>query len=304
MLELIDISHHQGAVDFDAVAADGISGVIVKATEGRDYTDPRWGENWAALAETGLVAGAYHFARPNTDGGGAEDGEAEALHFCRTVLARCPGESFIAALDFEKSGTDPDHSAQMNIDFIAAFERVVVSELGRSPWIYTGKPVWSERVAWTSSFVHLPLWQADYTSAPADMPWPQRTLWQYTGSGSVAGISGNVDRNTFDGTIEDLRALAEPVIYAPASVSGGIMIPLDLAAIPSSDYDPAVALVQGCLLAHGYGPDGLVGSSGRPDGKAGAKTEDALSAFREASGRGAGTEVSGQVWWDLVSLPR
>ena len=124
MLELIDISHHQGAVDFDAVAADGISGVIVKATEGRDYTDPRWGENWAALAETGLVAGAYHFARPNTDGGGAEDGEAEALHFCRTVLARCPGESFIAALDFEKSGTDPDHSAQMNIDFIAAFERV------------------------------------------------------------------------------------------------------------------------------------------------------------------------------------
>jgi len=310
-LELLVISHHQGAVDFDAVIASGIAGVIVKATEGRAPTvDSRFAENCRALRERSdqLVAGYYSFCRPNTDGGGAEDGRAEAEHFCRTLLDAGvrADEDFIAAPDFEMGGTNPDHSAQQNLDFIAAWEETCVKMLDRSPWLYTGKNVWRQRCAWSDAFVHLPLWVASYTSRPPEMPWPQPTLWQYTGSGSCPGVSGNVDRNRFEGSLEQLRKLARPHVYgSPPAVEleRGIHAAFDLSALDSSTYDGRVALVQGGLLAHGYGPDGLVGSDGRPDGKAGSKTKAALSQFRAQCGLTDAPVFTGADWWALASEP-
>src|SRR5687768_1484289 len=56
----IDVSHHQGAVDWKKVEAAGIDFAYIKATEGRDHRDPRFDANWRA-AEGALARGAYHF---------------------------------------------------------------------------------------------------------------------------------------------------------------------------------------------------------------------------------------------------
>ena len=57
----IDVSTHQGAIDWAAVAGDGIDAAYVKASEGATFEDDRFAENWAGAKAAGLEVGAYHF---------------------------------------------------------------------------------------------------------------------------------------------------------------------------------------------------------------------------------------------------
>src|SRR5689334_19896361 len=57
----IDVASHQGAIDWEAVAGDHMAFAYIKATEGGDFTDDRFAENWDAAGAAGLDRGAYHF---------------------------------------------------------------------------------------------------------------------------------------------------------------------------------------------------------------------------------------------------
>src|SRR5205823_659757 len=57
----IDVSEHQGRVDWRAVAADGFEYAYVKATEGADHVDDDFSRNWTGAATAGITRGAYHF---------------------------------------------------------------------------------------------------------------------------------------------------------------------------------------------------------------------------------------------------
>lgn len=75
----IDVSHHQGEIDWAAVAGDGVGFAFIKATEGGDFVDPRFAKNWTASAKAGVPRGAYHFftqCRP---------GAVQAENFIRVV---------------------------------------------------------------------------------------------------------------------------------------------------------------------------------------------------------------------------
>src|ERR1700687_2207685 len=63
----MDVSHWQGAIDWDTVASSGIAFAFVKATEGTTYRDPRFAFNYSEIARVGIFRGAYHFGRPGTD---------------------------------------------------------------------------------------------------------------------------------------------------------------------------------------------------------------------------------------------
>ena len=59
---IIDLSHHNGGrLNFAKAKADGIVGVIQKATQGEAYVDPTFSRNKAAVLEAELLFGAYHF---------------------------------------------------------------------------------------------------------------------------------------------------------------------------------------------------------------------------------------------------
>ena len=64
----IDVSHHQGEIDWHKIKSQNISFAYIKATEGGDFKDPQFKKNWDHALEAGLRVGAYHFFRPETDG--------------------------------------------------------------------------------------------------------------------------------------------------------------------------------------------------------------------------------------------
>src|SRR6267378_76848 len=65
MLSGIDVSNHNGSVNWARVAADGITFAHAKATEGTSYRDPYYAQNHAGAKAHGIHFGPYHFAQPD-----------------------------------------------------------------------------------------------------------------------------------------------------------------------------------------------------------------------------------------------
>lgn len=197
---VIDLSHHNSAIlQFGNAKADGIIGVIQKATQGTDYVDPTFTKNRDAALAAGLLFGAYHF-------GTGSDGVAQAEHFLSTVQ---PDGNTLVALDFEDNPTGPS----MTLEEAQAFVTHIKSELGRWPVFYSGHTI--KRVLGSAAdpvLKNCPLWLAQFGPTPV-VPacWSTWTLWQYTDGGvgpaphSVNGI-GTCDREQFNGSNADLTA--------------------------------------------------------------------------------------------------
>jgi len=218
----IDISHHQGKkIKHTLVYKSGMSFCICKASEGRTYEDPTFERNIQEIRKvlnSGKVyyPGAYHFARPDTDGGNYEDGQKEGENFCNIVERVCGDilhDFMPPALDFEKYS---ESDIKENIPWIEGWIEVVERRLGRTPMIYTGANIWKYEVGNSDKFINYPLWQVFYSKdaeIPAKTPWPNWALWQYSGGGSfqyhpeVPGV-GIADINRWSGTLKDLKIFA------------------------------------------------------------------------------------------------
>jgi lysozyme len=184
----IDISHWQGTIDWDAVAADGVEFAFIKATEGGDYVDPRFAANWAGAQRAGVIRGAYHFYRPQTDA------MAQAAHFLSTVqLAQ---GDLPPVLDVEV--TD-GRSAAMIAAGVRTWLQEVERATGHRPILYTRASFWTGQMG--SGFGGYPLWVAHYGVSSPSIPaeWSGWTFWQHSDAGRVNGISGDVDLNWFNG---------------------------------------------------------------------------------------------------------
>ena len=191
----IDVSHWQGTIDWSAVAADGVEFAFVKATEGGDYTDPRFAANWAGARQAGVVRGAYHFYRPQTDA------MAQAAHFLGTVTLA--SGDLPPVLDVEVTdGRSADAVAAGVRTWLQEVERVT----GRRPIIYTRASFWTAQMG--SGFGGYPLWVAHYGVASPSIPagWSGWTFWQHSDAGRVDGISGGVDLDWFNGGHAELEA--------------------------------------------------------------------------------------------------
>ena len=124
----IDVSHHQGDVDWKKVKGSGVAFAFAKATEGETYTDPKFARNWAGMREAGLVRGAYHFGRPG------HDPVAQARHFVKAVGAR--SGDLQLALDLEKDdGKSPAEVWDWTKRFLAEIKLLT----GRPGIIYTSR---------------------------------------------------------------------------------------------------------------------------------------------------------------------
>jgi GH25 family lysozyme M1 (1,4-beta-N-acetylmuramidase) len=308
VIQGIDVSYHQGTVNFSQVAASGMRFALVKATEGVNYIDPKFFENWDKLVSLGnktIYRGAYHYARPSSTGG-SSDGEAEARDFCSAL--KSAGHYGVGALppalDFEEYS---ESDSSDNIPWIEAFVRVVEAELGRTPMIYTGANVWRYEVGNSSAFKHLPLWQVYYSQSatqPPAMPWDTWTFWQWSGGGDFAyygpvpGVSTVCDVNRFNG---DEAALASLAMVTPDPPINSYPRPprtQDLFLLRGA-YSVVTARVQGLLYAHGYGPEGLV-EDGKLDGISGPVTEGYLVDFKAKHGLAPNTIIDWPTWWALT----
>jgi GH25 family lysozyme M1 (1,4-beta-N-acetylmuramidase) len=202
----IDISGYQhpngAAIDWTQVSAAN-KFVIIKVTEGTGYVNSYYADDANQARAHGMIVGAYHFLRSNADG------TAQADHMIAAMGGSVPRGDLPPMADIE----DPDQSytpaqrAQVVHDFIARLEAVT----GRKPMIYSGSWYWGPYLGSPSGYGdgYPKVWSA-YTQACPQVPddFPSIQFWQYSGSGSTAGIQGDVDQDTFYGTLADLQTLA------------------------------------------------------------------------------------------------
>ncbi|MFT4048938.1 MAG: GH25 family lysozyme [Solirubrobacterales bacterium] len=210
----IDVSAYQAPINWSQVAASGQRFAIIKATEGGYYTNPYFAADYRNAKQAGLVAGAYHWGRPDN---GDPEGQADK------VLSVAPysndGKTLPPMLDIEYgtavgSGNCYNLSPAGLVGWIQRFVNRIQARIGRGPMIYTNAYWWNQCTGSNVMFGNLPLVIANYGSAPSPLPagWSTYAIWQFTESGSVGGIGGNVDRDVThdDNTLAQLTNGSTP----------------------------------------------------------------------------------------------
>ena len=199
-LEGIDVSHYQGAIDWPSVAAAGKRFAIMKVTEGQTYVDPGYASNHAGARAAALPVSAYHFARPSS---APKDAVLQADWYAESA-ALLPGD-LVPALDLEQTGGLSVSDLQA---WVGAWLGEVYAKLGVRPMIYASPAFWASSMGDTTMFAdqgYSVLWIAHWGTSSPTLPagnWGGHgwTFWQYSSCGSVAGISGCVDLDRFNGS--------------------------------------------------------------------------------------------------------
>ena len=190
----IDVSQWNGEIDWAAVKSAGIQFVFIRAggrgwgEEGTLYSDSMAQAYYEGAKEQGLLIGAYFFSQAIT----TQEAREEARYALQLVSSWELDLPLV--IDWEYVGEDARTagiSRRQLTDCILSFCQTV-EENGRKPMFYTGWEFY-ENWMYPQELTDLPMWLAMYSTS---MEFPYRfTLWQYTGSGSVPGISTDVDMN-------------------------------------------------------------------------------------------------------------
>ncbi len=196
----IDISHHQGEIDWHKLAkaehtGSGIRFVFMKATEGSDWMDSTFQYNFAKARENGFIRGAYHFFTTTSSA------EKQADFFCNQVSLQ--PEDLPPVLDIETRGNYGDDSLRLEIK---TWLRRVEKHYGVKPIIYASRK-FKERYLNDDSLDTYPFWIAHYyvDSLTYQGEW---AFWQHTDKGRLPGIDGRVDMNVFNGDLQALKQFA------------------------------------------------------------------------------------------------
>jgi lysozyme len=182
----IDVSHHQGKIDWDTLFAQPLSPVIdfvyAKATEGQDHIDSEWEYNRAELLKNKVKHGAYHFFRPGTDP------IEQVNHFLKNYKPQI--NDLAPVLDVEIEGV----SDLILIQNVGKFLTELEKRTGKRPIIYTSYHFY--RTKFKNKFEHHKFWIAAY-SEPFLLPKDERILyWQFTDKGDLPFHKGvKVDLN-------------------------------------------------------------------------------------------------------------
>jgi lysozyme len=200
----IDISNHQGYIDWKAVANSGIQFAAIKATESVDFVDPYFERNWKEAHNNGLVCWAYHFCRPEYNRDARREADFYVSNVTRLVGDLVEGDSL--AGDIESPG---NHNYG---PWFLYWLEIMESYIGFKPPAYTAPTYINSLNLNLPKIGTYPLWLANWkqTFPTAPAPWDVISMWQYTDSGRVPGINGDVDLDRFNGTIEQMKMLGKP----------------------------------------------------------------------------------------------
>lgn len=189
----LDVSRFQNEIDWRMVARSGIRFAFIKATEGGDLLDPKFKDNWRAAERAGVAQGAYHFYYFCTDP------DVQARWFIRNV-PRSKG-SLPAVLDLEWNPFSPTCRKRPPGTEVRRQVRVFLNMLeahyGQRPIIYTTPEFYRDTgIGRLNEEFWLRSTATILSEKYPGQPW---SFWQYTGTGRVPGVAGDVDINVFLG---------------------------------------------------------------------------------------------------------
>ena len=183
----IDVSEHQGVIDWAKVAKDGVQFAVIRAGYGRELSqkDKQFERNYAGAKAAGIQVGAYWYSYANS----VERGEQEA----RTCLKVLEGKRFELPIFFDQEYEKSilALSNKTRTDIVLKFLETVKGA-GRKVGLYSSTNFITTKLQ-ANRLTEYPLWIAEYGSKLhyTGKVW----AWQYTSKGRVAGIRGNVDCN-------------------------------------------------------------------------------------------------------------
>lgn len=200
----VDVSSYQKEVDWQQVAADGVEFAMVRLgyrgySSGMLNLDPYFEQNVKGAKESGLQVGVYFFSQALTT--------EEALDEARFVLRKIRGKKLDGPIAFDMEYIE----GVERINSLTVEEKTAIADAfcqfieknGYEAMIY-GNPNWFSEDVDLSLLTHHEIWLAHYIDMTQ---WPfEYAMWQYTDSGSVAGITGGCDLNIW---LKEKKYLAE-----------------------------------------------------------------------------------------------
>lgn len=230
----IDVSSHQGLPNWTSVKASGITYAWCKATEGLTFNDASFLYNITNARAAGVLVGAYHYARPDNQIG-VTGAQQEAEHFWNVVSNHIKSDGFymVPVLDIEADLTGAGYTQATLSQWVNAWCSYITNRAASNGIIL--KPLVYSYVSYSSTWLNStvtnwPLWMAQYpsgvlnpqTGAPSGTaPWATSNwqFWQYSSTGTVAGVSGNCDLDVFNGTSNGLYAFVIGGVAPPSFIS-------------------------------------------------------------------------------------
>lgn len=190
----VDVSRYQGNVNWHQARGAGISFAFIKATEGGDHSDPMFRRYWAETRAAGIPRGAYHF-----------------YYFCRSgaeqaawFMANVPRErgALPPVIDLEWNHQSRNCRYKPSPEEVRREVNIMMSMLhqyyGQRPIIYTTVDFYRDTGVRS---VNAEFWLRSVADHPrSTYPGQRWSFWQYTGTGTAPGFTGNVDLNAFAGS--------------------------------------------------------------------------------------------------------
>lgn len=230
----VDVYDGTGTIDFVALKASGVDFAIIKATQGNYDTQTTFAANWANAKAAGVVRGAYHFFDPTIDGA------TQAAYFLG-VMGKLEKGDMPPMLDIECPDGDPDclgfasgaASGSAITTGMNDWLNAVKAATGVLPILYTFESYFSGAGVDTTGLESFPLdigYPTTSTCFGVPSPWASATLWQNSWTGTVGGISGQVDTDRFLGTLAQFQAFlvggggAVAPFSPPSSYNGNLVM--------------------------------------------------------------------------------
>ena len=190
----IDVSTWNGQIDWSQVARSGVSYAIIRAgyrgsSTGALIRDSAFSRNASGATAAGIRVGIYIFSQATN--------EAEAVEEASMAVQLASGYhvSLPIFIDVEGSGGRGDRvSVAQRTANIAAFCRTVENS-GYKAGVYANKSWFTHNIS-VGALTGYHIWLAQYAAKPTYTA-SRYDIWQYSSSGRISGIKGNVDMNMF-----------------------------------------------------------------------------------------------------------
>ncbi|MCO8082777.1 glycoside hydrolase family 25 protein [Acinetobacter lwoffii] len=204
-----DVSHHQKEIQWQQISPEKYRFVYLKATEGGDFKDTRFQENWLKARERGFLVGAYHFYRL------CRDGSIQAQNFIDSVPNKPDALPPVIDLEYDSKCINT-YSKEQLLNEIQVMHDALKKHYGKQPIFYISKAFYN--IVLAGHFPDVPLWVREYKGLPDLKDQPKWAFWQHTSQGKIPGITTPVDLNVFYGSEQQwLDFLKKNAIVVPSS---------------------------------------------------------------------------------------
>jgi lysozyme len=199
----IDVSHHQGAIDWRRIAAQNIRFVYLKASEGGDWTDASFEDHLEQAHAAGLAVGAYHYFTL------CAPGPVQAKNFIAAAPAG-PALNLPPVIDLEYVGNCSARPGNGRLAReLKAFIAIVQRHYRKTPVIYSTQAFFDDYLDADPAFRACPLWVRNLYG---EAQWSRgRTVLfrQFANHARLDGIKGSVDLDLFIGSKAQFAALIQ-----------------------------------------------------------------------------------------------